>query len=135
MGKASRRYLAKPYTVRLPTTSPASLSWSISLALKPYCERWASSAITTILLRLDKVSKTPTSLSAWNFWMVVKITPPEPTFSNSFKCSRDSAFTGVCRNNWLPAAQNVPNNCSSKSLRSVNTTMVGFFNAKTILPV
>jgi hypothetical protein len=72
--------------------------------------------------------------SGWNFWMVVNTTPPLATFNNSFRWSRSSACTGSCRNNCCTLAK-VSKSWSSRSLRSVMTTMVGLSNASTTLPV
>ena len=76
--------------------------------------------ITTTLRRVVKGS-----LTSPNFCKVVKITPPDAHASNCCKCSRPSACTGVCRIRSRHMAK-VANNWSSRSLRSVSTTSVGF---------
>ena len=63
--------------------------------------------------------------SGENFCKVVKITPPDGRSSSLRRCSRSSACCGVWRNRSLHML-NVPNNWSSRSLRSVSTTSVGF---------
>ncbi len=59
-----------------------------------------------------------------NFWMVVKTTPPDSTESLRRKSARLSACTGDWRSrSWQ--REKVLKSWSSKSLRSVSTTMVG----------
>jgi len=60
-----------------------------------------------------------------NFWMVVKTTPPEATASFSRRSARSAACAGGCRSSSRQRAK-VPKSWSSRSLRSVRTTIVGF---------
>ena len=56
------------------------------LALRPYWLRWASSAITMMLRRSERVGKASPRSSGRNFWIVVKTTPPaarSPSFWRS----------------------------------------------------
>ena len=106
--------------------------WASSLSLgfttrafSPYWLRWASSAMTITLRRSVSIGYEAFS-SGMNFCNVVNTTPPEATFSFSCKSPRSSACTGFWRrSSWQ--AENVPKSWSSRSLRSVMTTSVGFF--------
>src|SRR5271169_2200583 len=60
-----------------------------------------------------------------NFWIVVNTTPPEATCNFARKSVRLSACTGSCRSRSRHRAK-VVNSWSSRSLRSVITTIVGF---------
>ena len=92
---------------------------------KPYWLRWASSAMTTTFRRSDSWGNLSPRSAGRNFWIVVKMTPPEATFSSSRRCSRSRACTGFWRSSSAQRAK-VPKSCSSRSLRSVMTTSVGF---------
>src|SRR5437016_8448968 len=59
--------------------------------------------------------------------MVVNTTPPEATESFARRSARSAACTGGWRNKSRQRAK-VPNSWSSRSLRSVRTTMVGFLH-------
>ena len=64
-------------------------------------------------------------LSGKNFWMVVKTTPPACHAQHVPQIARLSACTGGWRSrSWQ--REKVPKSWSSRSLRSVSTTMVGF---------
>jgi hypothetical protein len=80
--------------------------------------------MTTMFCRaLSSGMRSP--FSGMNFWMVVKTTPPLATCSSSRRCSRPAACTGVWpRMSWQ--RWNWPKSWSSRSLRSVSTTSVGF---------
>ena len=63
--------------------------------------------------------------SGKNFWMVVKTTPPALTESLLRRSARLSAWVGGWRRrSWQ--REKVPKSWSSRSLRSVRTTTVGF---------
>jgi len=93
--------------------------------MKSYWLRCASSAITTMFRRLDSSGWRSPFSSGKNFWIVVNTTPPASTDSRLLRWARLSACTGGWRSRSLHR-ENVPNNWSSRSLRSVNTTTVGF---------
>jgi len=73
--------------------------------------------------------------SGRNFWIVVKTTPPDATERSSHRCARLVACTGGWRNRSRQRAK-VAKSWSSRSLRSVSTTRVGFSIAgsRTIRP-
>jgi hypothetical protein len=63
--------------------------------------------------------------SGRNFWIVVNTTPPDARDSRARRSARSAACSGGCRSSSLHR-ENTPNNWSSRSLRSVSTTIVGF---------
>ncbi len=103
----------------------ASRMWRAKPSMKSYWLRCASSAITTMLRRSESTGCRSPFSSGKNFWMVVKTTPPAATLSSSRRCARLSACTGGWRSrSWQ--REKVPKSWSSRSLRSVSTTRVGF---------
>ena len=93
--------------------------------MKSYWLRCASSAITTMFRRRDNSGCRSPFSSGKNFWIVVNTTPPDSTASLARRSARLSACVGGCRNrSWQ--RENVPKSWSSRSLRSVSTTIVGF---------
>ena len=66
--------------------------------------------------------------SGKNFWIVMNTTPPDATVSLVRRSAREAACTGGWRRRSLHRAK-VPKSWSSKSLRSVRTTTVGFGHA------
>ena len=114
--------------LRILRAAPICTLPSVSIfSSMPYCPRWASSVITMMFCRSDSG---PSQSS--NFCMVVNMMPPELRFlSNVFsEVSSPSAFLLVhCTAHWRRKStvrENCPYSCSSRSLRSVITTMVGF---------
>ena len=101
-------------------------------ALKPYCVRCASSAMTITFLRSVRAAMVVSFCSGSNFCIVVNTIPPDSTDNNDFNSLRVSACFGVCLNNPLPERPfdltNVLYSWLSKSLRSVTTTNVGLLS-------
>ena len=114
-----------PSRISSASTSACERTWRSFWALVPVCEEWASSAITTMLLRSDSTGKVSSSSPGMNFWIVVKTTPPDPTVSFARRSARSAAWTGSWRRRSRHRL-NVPKSWSSRSLRSVSTTTVGF---------
>ena len=93
--------------------------------MKSYWLRCASSAMTTMLRRSESVGCVSPWVSGKNFWIVVNTTPP--AFTDSL--ARRSARLSACAGGWRSRSsqrENVPKSWSSRSLRSVSTTTVGF---------
>ena len=93
--------------------------------MKSYWLRCASSAMTTMLRRSESTGCRSPFSSGKNFWIVVKTTPPEATASFARRSARSAACTGGWRSRSRQRAK-VPKSWSSRSLRSVSTTIVGF---------
>ena len=125
---------AKPYEVFVPISIPSLSFMYLVFASKPYCVRCASSAITTILLRLLSSGNFSSLSSGKNFCTVVKTIPPPATFNFFIKSSLSDACVGSWCNNWRQFAK-VSKSWSSKSFLSVITKTVGLFNCNTNLPV
>ena len=81
--------------------------------------------MTTTFRRSDSVGWVSPFSSGKNFWIVVNTTPPDSTESFPRRSARLSACTGGWRSrSWQ--REKVPKSWSSRSFRSVSTTMVGF---------
>ena len=93
--------------------------------MKSYWLRCASSAITTMLRRLESSGCRSPFSSGKNFWIVVNTTPPDSTASFARRSARLPAWAGGWRSRSAQR-EKVMNNWSSRSLRSVSTTTVGF---------
>ena len=106
-GSASRRCRAKP-------------------SMKSYWLRCASSAMTTMLRRSESIGYRVALLLGQELLDGGEDhAAGRPTCSSSRRSSRLSACTGVCRRRSWQRAK-VPKSWSSRSLRSVSTTSVGF---------
>src|SRR4030067_77145 len=53
--------------------------------------------MTTMLRRSERTGNLSPFSSGKNFWIVVKTTPPDATFSSSLRWARLSACSGFCR--------------------------------------
>src|SRR2546428_34774 len=102
--------------------------WRAKPSTKSYWLRCASSAITTMLRRSERTGCRSPFSSGKNFWIVVNTTPPEATASLARRSVRSAAWTGGWRSRSRQRAK-VPKSWSSRSLRSVSTTMGGLGQA------